>query len=66
MIYDEYGRPFIVIRDQEQKERIKGVDAIKVDDAPRDEILVINLMIEQYIGSKNRIVAFANFFGTQR
>lgn len=29
MIFDEYGRPYIVIRDQEQKERLKGVDAIK-------------------------------------
>lgn len=29
MVYDEYGRPFIIVRDQEQKERIKGIDAIK-------------------------------------
>lgn len=30
MVFDEYGRPFIIIRDQEQKERVKGVEAIKV------------------------------------
>jgi T-complex protein 1 subunit epsilon len=30
MVFDEYGRPFIILRDQEQKERIKGVEAIKV------------------------------------
>jgi hypothetical protein len=30
MVFDEYGRPFIILRDQERKERIKGVEAIKV------------------------------------
>lgn len=30
MVFDEYGRPFIILRDQEAKERIKGVEAIKV------------------------------------
>ncbi|RLN52105.1 hypothetical protein BBJ29_001641 [Phytophthora kernoviae] len=29
MVFDEYGRPFIILRDQERKERIKGVEAIK-------------------------------------
>lgn len=35
MVFDEYGRPFIIIRDQEQKDRIKGVEAIKVRMTPR-------------------------------
>lgn len=30
MVFDEYGRPFIILRDQERKERVKGVEAIKV------------------------------------
>ncbi len=30
LIYDEYGRPYIVIRDQETKVRLKGLDAQKV------------------------------------
>lgn len=30
MVFDEYGRPFIILRDQEQKARVKGVEAIKV------------------------------------
>jgi T-complex protein 1 subunit epsilon len=30
LIYDEYGRPYIIIRDQEQKSRLKGLDAQKV------------------------------------
>jgi len=29
MVFDEYGRPFIIVRDQEQKERVKGIEAIK-------------------------------------
>ncbi|KAF1313862.1 T-complex protein 1, epsilon subunit, partial [Globisporangium splendens] len=29
MVFDEYGRPFIILRDQEQKARVKGVEAIK-------------------------------------
>lgn len=28
--FDEYGRPFIILRDQEQQKRITGTDAIKV------------------------------------
>jgi len=32
MFFDEYGRPFIVLREQNNKdrERAKGIDAIKV------------------------------------
>lgn len=30
LIYDEFGRPYIIIRDQEQKSRLKGLDAQKV------------------------------------
>lgn len=29
LVYDEFGRPFIIVRDQEKKQRIKGIDAIK-------------------------------------
>jgi hypothetical protein len=28
--FDEFGRPYIIIRDQGAKKRIKGVDALKV------------------------------------
>lgn len=28
--FDEYGRPFIIIRDQEKQKRLTGVDALKV------------------------------------
>jgi len=29
MLFDEFGRPYIIVRDQEQKQRLKGIDAIK-------------------------------------
>jgi T-complex protein 1 subunit epsilon len=28
--FDDYGRPFIIIREQKAKERVKGIEAIKV------------------------------------
>lgn len=30
LAFDEYGRPFIVLKEQDTKKRIKGIDAIKV------------------------------------
>ena len=37
LAFDEYGRPFIVLKEQDTKQRIKGIDAIKVLPAPRRE-----------------------------
>ena len=31
MVFDEFGRPYIIVKDQEQKQRLKGIDAIKVN-----------------------------------
>lgn len=28
--FDEYGRPFIILRDQERQKRLTGIDALKV------------------------------------
>lgn len=28
--FDEYGRPFIILRDQESQKRMTGIDALKV------------------------------------
>lgn len=28
--FDEYGRPFIILRDQEKQKRLTGTDALKV------------------------------------
>lgn len=30
LAFDEYGRPFIILKEQDSKTRIKGVEAIKV------------------------------------
>ncbi len=30
LAFDEYGRPYIVLKEQDSRRRIKGVDAIKV------------------------------------
>lgn len=32
LTFDEFGNPFIIIREQEKKQRIKGLDAIRVGD----------------------------------
>mmetsp|Transcript_25956 Transcript_25956/g.42856 ORF Transcript_25956/g.42856 Transcript_25956/m.42856 type:complete len:544 (+) Transcript_25956:100-1731(+) len=29
MVYDEYGRPFIILKEQQAKSRVKGLDAVK-------------------------------------
>jgi len=29
MVYDEYGRPFVILKEQQAKSRIKGIDATK-------------------------------------
>lgn len=31
VVFDEYGRPFIVIREQDRRERLKGLDAQKAN-----------------------------------
>ena len=30
LAFDEYGRPFLILRDQDHQKRITGKDAIKV------------------------------------
>lgn len=29
MIYDEYGRPFVILKEQQAKSRVKGIEAVK-------------------------------------
>ena len=31
LAFDEFGRPFIVIKDQGEKKRVKGIDALKLN-----------------------------------
>lgn len=30
VLFDEFGQPFIVVRDQEKQKRLTGIDALKV------------------------------------
>lgn len=30
LTFDEYGRPYIILREQEAKKRVRGIDALKV------------------------------------
>ena len=31
LAFDEFGRPFIVIKEQEAKRRVKGIDALRLN-----------------------------------
>ena len=35
LAFDENGRPFIILREQEKKKRIKGLEAHKVSSIPK-------------------------------
>jgi hypothetical protein len=35
LAFDENGRPFIILREQEKKKRIKGLEAHKVSSIPQ-------------------------------
>lgn len=40
LAFDEYGRPFLIIKDQDRKSRLMGLEALKVtarNARPRDE-----------------------------
>ena len=39
--FDEYGRPFIILRDQENQKRLIGIDAQKVSHRQLWNILVV-------------------------
>ena len=34
LVFDEYGRPFVILREQQEKARIKGLEAQKVSPVP--------------------------------
>ena len=44
LAFDDYGRPFIVLKEQDTKKRIKGIDAIKVQTStPRETYWQLDL-----------------------
>lgn len=34
LAFDEYGRPFLILKDQERKTRLMGLEALKVSGRP--------------------------------
>lgn len=34
LAFDEYGRPFLILKDQERKTRLMGLEALKVSERP--------------------------------
>lgn len=45
LAFDEYGRPFIIIKDQDKKTRLSGIDALKVQWANKHVTLDSKLYI---------------------
>ncbi len=44
LAFDEFGRPFIVIREQEKKKRTKGLEAHKVSTCTYHQSLTLQFM----------------------
>lgn len=52
--FDEYGRPFIIIRDQDTKQRLCGVEAhkvIKLKKSLKHEIIFYFFLLVAHLGS---------------
>jgi hypothetical protein len=45
LAFDEYGRPFIIIRDQDTKARLNGIDAHKVCSIIKLEYFFLNSIL---------------------
>ena len=52
LIFDEYGRPFIILREQQQKARIKGLEAQKANIAAARSV---SNLLRTSIGPKGEI-----------
>ena len=49
LAFDEFGRPYIIVREQEKKQRMKGADAIK---ANLNSALAISIALRSSLGPK--------------
>ena len=49
LAFDEFGRPYIIVREQEKKRRIKGIDAVK---ANLQSALAISTVLRTSLGPK--------------
>lgn len=60
LIFDENGRPFIVLRDQDKKKRTKGLEAHKVNN-----FFVSKTYLGQHHCRKDSRKSFENLLGTK-
>lgn len=51
LAFDEYGRPFLIVREQEKKQRLQGLEAQKVKGMSRSLIHLSFLVT--YFGSQD-------------
>ncbi len=42
LVFDEYGRPFIILREQQRKARVTGIDALKVSCCTRFPMQILD------------------------
>jgi hypothetical protein len=49
LIFDENGRPFIVLRDQDKKKRTKGLEAHKVISRPLIKLSRPTLLLQELL-----------------
>lgn len=57
LIFDEFGRPFLILRDQDKKKRTKGLEAHKV--------IPTHSPTGKHPGRKDCCQSFENIFGTK-
>lgn len=60
LAFDENGRPFIILREQEKKKRVKGLEAHKVSTAIHLVWFLLphtHLFIDQYYGGTHCRIA---------
>ena len=61
LTFDEFGNPFIIIREQDKKQRIKGLDAIRVCFGTVGMLIVVG----EYSGGANPLLHAENVSGTE-
>ena len=61
LTFDEFGNPFIIIREQDKKQRIKGLDAIRVCFGAVGVLIVVG----EYSGCANPLFHVANVAGSE-
>jgi len=48
LAFDESGRPFIILREQSKKKRVKGLEAHKVSNIQRMDFIILNKNINYF------------------